>query len=513
MDHAERMLGISHSMAASRSTRVTRSTVGINGLDENFCGRTLRNRSIAHPEDIPPHSLLRSKSPKKRPEPVQPQKSGNGGRSADSKLQSTRESWVNPKKRGLSTSEKDNAEKETVENCEKKQTETVSPILKRSKRLRSEAAYSSEEDSPVKTEKEERPILLLDKDADSPGTKQAHQCLLLDDSDKREVKKVKPCEEVVNNSLDEEELGYQIVNGVDDKNSTPLNCDDCEPAENTKQNITSTGSFVPKEQTAENGDLFAPPPLLLSSSKEYAVSDHNVPCTNSQEQVKLEDDKLVNDCLPDDHAYQASESTTVSCAEIHPSVRDFEGVVDVVRDSSASKEQCAENTPSNSNPDHDTAISGEPEPPSGPECASAQMASLSEPQEHRYALRTSPRRAACTKGSPYKCNSPCREKGPDEADKLISSDKNVATSIIDSGSPMDSEETDKTQKGRGCNSEGCTAGGVTKPSSEARLITGYVPSAKESTSLQTTEEEEEDPDVYYFESDHVALKHNKEFSN
>ncbi|PNI47795.1 ZZZ3 isoform 3, partial [Pan troglodytes] len=36
-------------MAASRSTRVTRSTVGLNGLDESFCGRTLRNRSIAHP--------------------------------------------------------------------------------------------------------------------------------------------------------------------------------------------------------------------------------------------------------------------------------------------------------------------------------------------------------------------------------------------------------------------------------------------------------------------------------
>ncbi|KAG5847583.1 hypothetical protein ANANG_G00127710 [Anguilla anguilla] len=38
-------------MAAPRSTRVTRSSVGINGLDENFCGRTLRNRSIAQPEE------------------------------------------------------------------------------------------------------------------------------------------------------------------------------------------------------------------------------------------------------------------------------------------------------------------------------------------------------------------------------------------------------------------------------------------------------------------------------
>ncbi|XP_030061268.1 ZZ-type zinc finger-containing protein 3 isoform X2 [Microcaecilia unicolor] len=500
------MLGIFHSMAASRSTRVTRSTVGINGLDENFCGRTLRNRSIAHPEDVPPHSLLRSKSPKKRPEPVQPQKGGNCGKSADLKLQSVRESWINPKKRGLSTSEKDNAEKEIVDNCEKKQTET-SPVLKRSKRLRSEVINCSEEDSPVKTEKEEKKNLLLDKDADSPGRKQAHQSLLLDDG----VKRVNACEEVVNNSLDEEESNYQMVNGVDEKNSTALNCDDCELAGNTKQNSTSVGSSVPKEQTAENGDLFAPSSLLFNSSKENPDSDHSVPCTNSQEQVNLEDHKLVNDCLPNDHAYQASEPATASCAEIHSSVRDFEEEVDVVGDSSASKEQCTENTPSNLNPDHDsTAISGEPEPLSGLECTSAQTASLPEPQENRYTLRTSPRRAACTKGSPYKSISPCRENGPDEKDKL-NSDKNVASSIDDSGSPVDSEEVDQTEKEAGCISEGCADDGVTKQPPEARLITGYMPSAKECASLQTTEEEEEDPDVYYFESDHVALKHNKDY--
>ncbi|XP_029474747.1 ZZ-type zinc finger-containing protein 3 isoform X2 [Rhinatrema bivittatum] len=507
------MLGICHSMAASRSTRVTRSTVGINGLDENFCGRTLRNRSIAHPEDIPPHALLRSRSPKKKPESVQPQKGSNGGKSADLKLQSIRESWVSPRKRGLSASEKDNAERECVENCEKKQTEAASPVLKRSKRLRSEAINSSEEDSPTKTEKEERKSPLLDKDADSPRTKQACRCLLLDDSDKREVKKVNVYEEVLHNSkLDEETSGYQVVNGVVEKDSTALNCDDCEPLGNTKQNSTSVGSSVSKEQIAENGDLFAPSSLLLNSSKEYTVSDHNVPCTNSQEQVKLEDHKLVNDSLPNEHAYQASEPAAVSCAELHSSVRDFEEEVDVVGDSSASKEQCAESTPSHLNPDHDsTAISGELEPSSGLECASVQMASLSELQEHRYTLRTSPRRAACTKGGSYKCNSPCRENGPAEENKLNSSEKNVATSINDSESPMDSEEVDQPKKEASCNSEGCAADSLTKPPSEARLIPGYVPSAKECASLQTTEEEEEDPDVYYFESDHVALKHNKDY--
>lgn len=58
MDHDDRIVGTCHSMAASRSTCVTRSTVGLNGLDESFCGRTLRNRSIAHPEEISSHSQV-----------------------------------------------------------------------------------------------------------------------------------------------------------------------------------------------------------------------------------------------------------------------------------------------------------------------------------------------------------------------------------------------------------------------------------------------------------------------
>lgn len=94
MDHDGRIVGTCHSMAASRSTRVTRSTVGLNGLDESFCGRTLRNRSIAHPEEISSHSQVRSRSPKKRPEPVQIQKGNNNGRTTDLKQQNTRESWL-----------------------------------------------------------------------------------------------------------------------------------------------------------------------------------------------------------------------------------------------------------------------------------------------------------------------------------------------------------------------------------------------------------------------------------
>ncbi|XP_043376747.1 ZZ-type zinc finger-containing protein 3 isoform X6 [Chelonia mydas] len=504
-------------MAASRSTRVTRSTVGLNGLDENFCGRTLRNRSIAHPEELSPHSQVRSRSPKKRPESVQTQKGSNSGRTTDLKQQSARESWVSPRKRGLSTSEKDNVEKQIVENCEKRPAESVSPVLKRIKRcLRSEVANSSEEELPTKAEKEslECKSSISDNDAVSAGTKQACRCLILDDCDKREVKKVNVCAEGFNNSAIVEELtGYQAVNGVDERESDALNCDDCQPDGNTKQN--SAGSCMPKEKiVAENGNSFAHSSLLLNSSKEDSVIDHYVPCTNSPEQVKLEDHKI-SDCLPAEHADQANEPATGSFSEIQSSfLRDSEEEVDVVGDSSASKEQCAENTNSNLNTNRDsTSISGEPEPPSSVvECVSAQITSMSELQEHRYTLRTSPRRAAPAKGSPTKNNSPCRENGQVEENNLSLTEKNIAASTNNiRGSPINAKEIMQSEKVRGCDSGDYMSDGLSKPPSEARLIAGYISSAKESANLHTAEDDEEEPDVYYFESDHVALKHNKDY--
>ncbi|XP_048715777.2 ZZ-type zinc finger-containing protein 3 isoform X5 [Caretta caretta] len=504
-------------MAASRSTRVTRSTVGLNGLDENFCGRTLRNRSIAHPEELSPHSQVRSRSPKKRPESVQTQKGSNSGRTTDLKQQSARESWVSPRKRGLSTSEKDNVEKQIVENCEKRPAESVSPVLKRIKRcLRSEVANSSEEELPTKAEKEslECKSSISDNDAVSAGTKQACRCLILDDCDKREVKKVNVCAEGFNNSAIVEELtGYQAVNGVDERESDALNCDDCQPDGNTKQN--SAGSCMPKEKiVAENGNSFAHASLLLNSSKEDSVIDHYVPCTNSPEQVKLEDHKI-SDCLPAEHADQANELATGSFSEIQSSfLRDSEEEVDVVGDSSASKEQCAENTNSNLNTSRDnTSISGEPEPPSSVvECVSAQITSMSELQEHRYTLRTSPRRAAPAKGSPTKNNSPCRENGQVEENNLSLTEKNIAASTNNiHGSPINAKEIMQSEKVRGCDSGDYMSDGLSKPPSEARLIAGYISSAKESANLHTAEDDEEEPDVYYFESDHVALKHNKDY--
>ncbi|XP_023607517.1 ZZ-type zinc finger-containing protein 3 isoform X4 [Myotis lucifugus] len=502
-------------MAASRSTRVTRSTVGLNGLDESFCGRTLRNRSIAHPEEISSHSQVRSRSPKKRPEPVQIQKGNNSGRTTDLKQQSTRESWVSPRKRRLS-SEKDNIERQSVENCEKRQTEPVSPVLKRIKRcLRSEAPNSSEEDSPVKSDKEsaEQRSTVVDNDADFQGTKRACRCLILDDCEKREIKKVNVSEEgPLNSAVVEEITGYLAVNGVDDSDSAGVNSDDCQPDGNTKQN--STGSYPLQEKSvAENGDSDTHTSVFLDSRKEDSYIDHNVPCTNSEVQVKLEDHKRGTACLPVEHVNQlTTEPATGPFPEIQSSLRDSEEEVDVVGDSSASKEQCNENT----NNALDTRLesmpdSGELEPSSVLDGVSAQTMSLSEPQEHRYTLRTSPRRAAPTRSSPTKNSSPCRENGQLEENNLSPNETNVTVSDNISESPTNPDEVSQNDKGICCDSENYGSEGQSKPPSEARLNIGNLPSAKESANPHITEEEDDDPDVYYFESDHVALKHNKDY--
>ncbi|XP_027729911.1 ZZ-type zinc finger-containing protein 3 isoform X2 [Vombatus ursinus] len=490
-------------MAASRSTRVTRSTVGLNGLDETFCGRTLRNRSIAHPEEGSPHCQVRSRSPKKRPESVQTQKGASSTRAADLRPPGTRELWVSPRKRGLSSSEKD-VERHAAENCERRPTEAASPIFKRLKRcLRSEALSSSEEESPAKASQEgspERHRSTVDNGADSPGAKRACRCLLLDDCEKREVKKVNASREgSPSPAVVEEGAGFRAFNGVDDSDSALLHCDDCQLDGNPRQN--SPGSCMLQDQpVAENGDSDAHSSRLLESRKEESVVDHNVPCTNSQVQVKLEDHRIGAACLREEPARELTpEPAPVPFPEIQPSLRDSEEEVDVVGDSAS-----RENTSSAGGASHARApISGEPVPAPAPDCVSAPMTSLFEPQEHRYTLRTSPRRAAPSKGSPTKNNSPCRENGQMEENHLSPAEKNVPLSVNVNGSPTDSEDGPQTGKGTSCDPG--------SPPLEARLPPGYVAPAKESAALRAPEEDEEEPDVYYFESDHVALKHNKDY--
>ncbi|XP_031662518.1 ZZ-type zinc finger-containing protein 3-like isoform X2 [Oncorhynchus kisutch] len=141
-------------MAASRSTRVTRSSVGLNGLDENFCGRTLRNRSIAQPEECQGSPLPGSRaprSPKKRQDDqagASEKPGGHQGKVAHHKATLVDgETWASPRKRVLFCSEREGVGgSEKAENCEGRD---ASPLLKRAKRcFRSGESHGSKDGLP-----------------------------------------------------------------------------------------------------------------------------------------------------------------------------------------------------------------------------------------------------------------------------------------------------------------------------------------------------------------------------
>ncbi|XP_056670875.1 ZZ-type zinc finger-containing protein 3 isoform X2 [Monodelphis domestica] len=490
-------------MAASRSTRVTRSTVGLNGLDETFCGRTLRNRSIAHPEEGSPHCPVRARSPKKRPELAQTLKGHGGGRSADPRQPGARELWVSPRKRGLSSSERDNAERLAPDGCERRPAEAASPILKRLKRcLRSEAPSSSEEESPPKAEQEgspERAHSVLDHGADAPGAKRACRCLLLDDCEKREIKKANARGDgSPEAAAAPEAAAYEALNGVDGSDAALPHCDDCRLLDGSPSQSLPASCVLQDQPVAENGDPGArPSPCRPESRREEAAVDQNVPCPESPGQAEPEEPSL-------GAARPRQEPTPLPLPDSQPALRDSEEEVDVVGEG-ASREQLAPDNPDGAARAGRARapVPGEPAAAPSPDCVPAALSSLSEPQEHRYTLRTSPRRAAPSKGSPTKNTSPCRENGQMDEERLSPAETSVPLGAPRSGSPADSEEAVLTGKGMSRDPG--------SPPSEARLPPGYGAPAKESAAPRAPEDDEEEPDVYYFESDHVALKHNKDY--
>ncbi|KAM8931065.1 ZZ-type zinc finger-containing protein 3 isoform 2-T2 [Pelodytes ibericus] len=496
-------------MAASRSTRVTRSTVGFNGLDENFCGRTLRNRSIAHPEDVIPQTLLRSRSPKKRPEPGQIQK--GCAKSGEVKQPTSRDSWVSPRKRGLSLSEKDASEKDSVESGDKRSTGLLSPVLKKIKRyLRSEEPNSPEDESPPDTfHKEELDgrNSASDDETETPRNKRSHRCLLLDESHKREVKKDSESEETLSKSIaDEEVFNHQTVNGIGDEDPAAQSFNDCQTDGGVKQK-DSDPSYPPNELTVSENGSSLNSCSLAADGKEDILSDHNVPCTNSEESGEIQDHKPGRNCLPGDHVPRNNDSTDPSLT-----VRDSEEEVDVVGDS-VCKDNATGNPDGALDPAQDHSISGEPDSElslSEIDSVASHGPCFSDTQEHRYTLRTSPRRLVSVKDSPSKIDSPCRENGQVEESK-ISPHENSGTNSTINGSLVNSQDTEQGDKKQDSNPAKCPQDEQAKPSSEKELVPPFMPPAKESGSLHPAEEEEDDPDVYYFESDHVALKHNKDY--
>uniref|UniRef100_F6RN57 ZZ-type zinc finger-containing protein 3 n=1 Tax=Monodelphis domestica TaxID=13616 RepID=F6RN57_MONDO len=450
-----------------------------------------------------------ARSPKKRPELLQTLKGNSGGRSADRGSQALENSCSARGKEG-SPSLKGTMPSGSPWTAvrEGQPAEAASPIVKRLKRcLRSEARRSSEEKSSPKADKKgspERSHSVVYNGADAQGTKQACRFLLLDDCEKREIKKSNSSGEgSPDDAVAPEAAGYEALNLVDNSDSTLLHCDDC-LLHDASWRPSHPASWVLQEQLmADNGD---PGACLPESRKEESTVDQNVPCTESPGQAKPEKHSLgaAGPCEEQVGELAPAEPTPLPLPESQPSLRDSEEEVDVVGEC-ASTEQLAHENPNCAARVGCTRapVSGEPAPAPSPDCVSTALSSLSQPQGYRYTLRTSPRRADPSKGSLTQNNSPCRENGQMDEDQHSPTETTVLLSVHVNGSPTDSEETVLTGKGMSQDPG--------SPPSEARLPPGYGAPAKESAALRVPEDNEEEPDVYYFESDHVALKHNKDY--
>uniref|UniRef100_A0AAY4DLT8 ZZ-type zinc finger-containing protein 3 n=1 Tax=Denticeps clupeoides TaxID=299321 RepID=A0AAY4DLT8_9TELE len=383
-------------MASSRPSRVTRSSVGINGLDENFCGRTLRNRSIAQPDDSSPPPTPRARSPKKPGGQTQ----GEGG--------------AGSRKRGLSCSEKE----EPAENCERLRpgASEVSPALKRAKRC------SRPTDVLPGAEGEATP-----PPGAANGPIRPHPLRLLPLPPPPLVGKDTAAEEPEEKRTDGalEEIppppslhAHKATNGVAEDPSG-----DC-----------SNGLVAEGGAAGTDGDLVE----VDSVSEEVVVLE---------EVVEME--ARAADETPDD-ANKAEGGVGANISG--------DAVVDDLVSTFAS-------VPA-------------PEPPT-----------FVELHEHRYALRTSPRRANCRPASPDTATpTPLPLQQPVECIKQ----EEVFSDDIGDSTDLANELPEHVGSKVVIDSQACR-------------------STKDSTADEEEEEDEEDPDVYYFESDHLALKHNKDY--
>ncbi|KAK1879315.1 ZZ-type zinc finger-containing protein 3 [Dissostichus eleginoides] len=149
-------------------------------------------------------------------------------------------------------------------------------------------------------------------------------------------------------------------------------------------------------------------------------------------------------------------------------------------------------TPSPTEPGYNPSVSSTPP-------------SFTELYEHRYTLRTSPRRAATGgKASSSKLSSPPRDNGP------LKEEGELEVELQEEDCPMVEEPAPSGSVGPSCEGPVSMAEDivavVAKEEDQSREVTRSQPAEEEEE-----EEEEEEPDVYYFESDHLALKHNKDY--
>lgn len=573
----EETVGTRRSMAASRSSRVTRSSVGLNGLDENFCGRTLRNRSIAQPEETSVSPLPRARSPKKKQDAKQEskqdakqetkqeskqdtkqeakqeskqdikqdakhdtkqdtqqdsqQESSLQGKVTDSNASPTEVGHcTSSRKRGLSCLEKD-ISPEKSENCDRgKGARDASPQIKRTKRCsRSGESQGHEEDpEPLKS----------DSSVSVPEPSKGNSCEEFSSQNSANTVPASPVLSKEEGELTGEKAedghveregesqspnAHKASNGLGDSkaeepstlneepDANPTSANSCPSLLNGNQMVAPPSpdsavpcrNFVPGQmEVSGTGQSPASSAPTLEAVPENPVPELIVAKEQELEEVEVD---VVGDplCLAHEEQVTENESDTngqpltpaqeVAISTSSPTPNTNSSPINNSNSGETTPPPTTPTTPSPTEPGCNPSISSTPP-------------SSAELQEHRYTLRTSPRRAATGGKSTSKPASPPRDNGPlrEEGEVVVALEEECP--MLEEPAPSDSV---------GSSSEepvsvdpGDTAGGEVSGPVDGK----ETESSKELTQSQTAEEEEEDePDVYYFESDHLALKHNKEY--
>lgn len=474
-------------MATSRSSRVTRSSVGLNGLDENFCGRTLRNRSIAQPEETSPPPTPRSRLPSKKQDVQQNQQTGTqSGKVTEGESLPTR-------KRGLSVSEKDEPERsDALERVRAGGGQEASPSLKKAKRCSRSGESQGTEEEPSLAPESPNPAAAKGNDEDSKS-------------------------DFASNSPSDSGLALSV--SLDKECEEEKDKTECNPFMPVSESHTATNGLTEVyKDDLESAALPAEPcacPTTLTNSpslpngSQVAALDPIVPCTSSL--LKLVDES---------HGPQVDRERNCSAEEVSEAVLSLEPEVevevDVVGDAGqVQDEQMAEESTNGGllvdlqDPSDDcSSISGETAGLTSQ--LPAEPPSFTEPQEHRYTLRTSPRRTSCVSGP--RCSSP--KPGSPHPDNGLMKDEVAAVPLdFDDSTCHKEPRIDGPSLVSEANSELSEHTGA-KVSEDAGLLDSRGSISTKEPSVGQAEEdevEEDDPDVYYFESDHLALKHNKEY--
>ena len=601
-------------MAASRSSRVTRSSVGHNGLDENFCGRTLRNRSIAPPEETAASPVPRARSPKKKQETRQDgqsQQSPSQGKVADPKSSPVEgEPWTGSRKRSTPCPEKEGCP-ERSETCMRgKGVPEPSPQPKKAKR-----GPPSEESSRGAEEEEDGEEAEDDDDDDDDNDTQSidaeslgsvfddikdngsealhglhsnregHASPVLTEEIKCEVDEVEVTVGDAHRKASDGMAGppniHKASNGlvevkaepdgpsapiVDAKpaNSPPLlngsetgapmSPDLIVPCRNsTPMPSEAPGPPAPLAPTPESLAEDPVPELVVAEEQEVEVDMAGEACSAQEELVVTEAEGGTNGCPPSPVVEVVAVASSFSSAR---DINNSPGNHHHQNNSHSGEtppplEPPLAPTPSPTEPASSPPTEPASSPHTHPACSPTDLGcnpsppSFTEPHEHRYTLRTSPRRAPTTgRASSPKANfSPPRDNGflgegevvveqedmveVEEEQVVVVEEEAVEEVVMEASCPATPEEPSlsdlvgpllsevpaSVEAGDG-GGAGVSLGGQEdiRPLKDNEAEgSKAVATATARQGVEEEEEEEEEPDVYYFESDHLALKHNKEY--